>query len=94
MNIAAWLSLGQAKPSAAPLGMRSQLQVMKRTAGSSMVAALVNIPRWCCCAGELLMAVRQYTSNLHDRDKLMSVAIEGIGSMPMAAIERCRHERR
>jgi hypothetical protein len=40
------------------------------------------------------MAVRQYTSNLHDRDKLMSVAFEGIGSMPMAVIERCRHERR
>lgn len=46
------------------------------------------------CAGELLMAVRQYTSNLHDRDKLMTVAFEGIGSMPMAVIERCRHERR
>lgn len=44
--------------------------------------------------GELLMAVRQYTSNLHDRDGLMNVAFEGIGSMPMAVIERCREERR
>lgn len=40
------------------------------------------------------MAVRQYTSNLHDRDNLMHVAFERIGSMPMAVIERCRHERR
>jgi hypothetical protein len=40
------------------------------------------------------MAVRQYTSTLHDRDNLMHVAFEGIGSMPMAVIERCRHERR
>jgi hypothetical protein len=45
-------------------------------------------------AGELLMAVRQYTSNLHDRDNLMHVAFEGIGGMPMAVIERCRNERR
>lgn len=40
------------------------------------------------------MAVRQYTSNLHDRDNLMNVAFEGIGGMPMAVIERCRNERR
>lgn len=54
---------------------------------------------WCavCCLplpGELLMAVRHYTSSLHDRDSLMNVAFEGIGSMPMAVIERCRQERR
>jgi hypothetical protein len=51
----------------------------------------------CCCLplpGELLMAVRHYTSNLHDRDGLMNMAFEGIGSMPMAVIERCREERR
>jgi len=40
------------------------------------------------------MAVRQYTSTLHDREQLMQVAFDGIGSMPMAVIERCRHERR
>lgn len=40
------------------------------------------------------MAVRHYTSNLHDRDSLMAMAFEGIGSMPMAVIERCRNERR
>lgn len=40
------------------------------------------------------MAVRQYTSSLHDRDHLMQVAFEGIGSLPMAVIERCRLEHR
>lgn len=40
------------------------------------------------------MAVRHYTSSLHDRDGLMNLAFEGIGSMPMAVIERCREERR
>jgi hypothetical protein len=45
-------------------------------------------------AGELVMAVRHATSNMHDRDDLMHVAFDGIGSMPMAVIERCRHERR
>jgi hypothetical protein len=45
-------------------------------------------------AGELLLAVRHYTSQCHDRDALMRMAFEGIGSLPLAVIERCRHERR
>jgi hypothetical protein len=48
----------------------------------------------CAAAGDVLMVVRQYTSSCHDRDALMRMAFEGIGSMPMAVIERCRLERR
>lgn len=45
-------------------------------------------------AGELLMAVRQHASTMHDRDRLMETAFEGIGGLPMAAIERYREQRR
>lgn len=45
-------------------------------------------------AGELLMAVRQHASTMHDRDGLMEVAFEGVGSLPMAVIERYREQRR
>eukprot|EP00878_Enallax_costatus_P042034 GHUV01048989.1.p1 GENE.GHUV01048989.1~~GHUV01048989.1.p1 ORF type:complete len:216 (+),score=108.10 GHUV01048989.1:1654-2301(+) len=46
-----------------------------------------------CAAGELLMAVRQHASTMHDRDGLMETAFEGVGSLPMAAIERYREQR-
>lgn len=39
------------------------------------------------------MAVRQHASSMHDRDRLMEIAFEGIGSLPMATIERYREER-
>jgi hypothetical protein len=48
----------------------------------------------CSVAGELLMAVRQHASSMHDRDRLMETAFDGIGSLPMAAIERYREQRR
>ncbi|WIA29030.1 hypothetical protein OEZ86_011544 [Tetradesmus obliquus] len=47
----------------------------------------------CDNAGELLMAVRQHASTMHDRDRLMETAFEGIGGLPMAAIERYREQR-
>lgn len=40
--------------------------------------------------GLLLREVRQAVTHLHDRDKLMKVAFDGIGSMPMARIENYR----
>eukprot|EP00879_Flechtneria_rotunda_P013690 GHRR01014300.1.p1 GENE.GHRR01014300.1~~GHRR01014300.1.p1 ORF type:complete len:277 (+),score=140.82 GHRR01014300.1:249-1079(+) len=44
-------------------------------------------------AGELLMAVRQHATTMHDRDRLMHTAFEGVGSLPMATIERYRDQR-
>ncbi|KAL0039855.1 hypothetical protein WJX77_010029 [Trebouxia sp. C0004] len=40
--------------------------------------------------GLLLREVRQAVTHLHDREKLMKVAFDGIGSMPMARIENYR----
>lgn len=39
------------------------------------------------------MAVRQHASTMHDRDTLMETAFEGVGSLPMAVIERYREQR-
>lgn len=40
--------------------------------------------------GLLLREIRQAVTHMHDRDKLMKVAFDGIGSMPMARIENYR----
>ncbi|KAL3133657.1 hypothetical protein ABBQ32_008168 [Trebouxia sp. C0010 RCD-2024] len=40
--------------------------------------------------GLLLREIRQAVTHTHDRDKLMKVAFDGIGSMPMARIENYR----
>jgi hypothetical protein len=45
-------------------------------------------------AGELLITVRQHASSMHDRDRLMETAFDGVGGLPMAAIERYREQRR
>lgn len=41
-------------------------------------------------AGELTLAARAAASGAHDRDALMRAAFEGVGSLPMAVIERAR----
>ena len=43
--------------------------------------------------GELFMLVRQGAAQLHDRDKLMDTAFEGVGSLPMAVIDKYREQR-
>lgn len=43
-------------------------------------------------SGELMMTIRQGAAHMHDRDGLLAVAYEGVGSLSMAAIERYRHE--
>eukprot|EP00210_Caulerpa_lentillifera_P005852 g5596.t1 len=40
--------------------------------------------------GEMLKAVKVYASNIHNRDKLMKLAFEGIGSLSMSTIDRLR----
>lgn len=40
-----------------------------------------------------MMTVRQAAVHMHHRDKLMTVAFDGIGSLPMAVIEKYREQR-
>eukprot|EP00210_Caulerpa_lentillifera_P008180 g7812.t1 len=40
--------------------------------------------------GEMLKAVKIYASNIHNRDKLMKIAFDGIGSLSMSTIDRLR----
>jgi hypothetical protein len=47
----------------------------------------------CLLLGELFMLVRQGAAQLHDRDKLMDTAFEGVGSLPMAVIDKYREQR-
>ncbi|KAF8072845.1 Tbc1d2 [Scenedesmus sp. PABB004] len=47
----------------------------------------------CDDLGELVMAVRGAAAGCHDRDGLMEGAFSGIGSLPMAVIERHREAR-
>lgn len=44
-------------------------------------------------AGEVLMTMKQAAQNLHHRDRLMAVAFDGIGSLPMAVIDKYREMR-
>ncbi|GMH42234.1 hypothetical protein BSKO_10153 [Bryopsis sp. KO-2023] len=41
-------------------------------------------------AGELLKGVKEFARNLHNRDKLMKVAFDGIGGLPMNTIKSIR----
>ncbi|KAI8476393.1 MAG: rab-GTPase-TBC domain-containing protein [Monoraphidium minutum] len=41
-------------------------------------------------AGEMILHMRRAAAGLHDRDRLMAVATDGVGSLPMAVIERYR----
>ena len=38
----------------------------------------------------MIMAIRGAAAGAHDRDRLMDAAFEGVGSLPMAVIERYR----
>lgn len=44
----------------------------------------------CDNAGDIVMSMRQLARDMHHRDKLMHVAFEGIGGLPMATIEKFR----
>lgn len=44
-------------------------------------------------AGELIMLVREAAASMHNRDKLMDMAFNGVGSMPMAAIDGLREQK-
>jgi hypothetical protein len=37
--------------------------------------------------------MREFTGRVHNRDKLMGVAFDGIGSLPMATIDKFREMR-
>ena len=39
------------------------------------------------------MHMRDFTARVHNRDKLMGVAFDGIGSLPMATIDKFREMR-
>lgn len=53
---------------------------------------LVLLPPPAALPGELFMLVRQGAAAMHDRDRLLDVAFEGVGSLPMAVIDRYRQE--
>ena len=46
------------------------------------------LPR--CAAGELMMRMRNAAATMHQRDVLLAMAFDGIGSLPMATIDRFR----
>ena len=43
-------------------------------------------------AGEMILHMRAAAAAAHDRDRLMAVAFEGVGSLPMAVIDRYRSQ--
>mmetsp|Transcript_23386 Transcript_23386/g.51328 ORF Transcript_23386/g.51328 Transcript_23386/m.51328 type:complete len:402 (-) Transcript_23386:579-1784(-) len=47
----------------------------------------------CDNAGDIVMKMRQFASTMHHRDRLMVVAFDGIGGLPMATIEKFRDMR-
>eukprot|EP00798_Chlamydomonas_sp_ICE-L_P007738 gene7738-914_t len=44
----------------------------------------------CDNSGDIVMLVRGAAQSMHNRDKLMSVAFDGVGSLPMATIDKFR----
>src|SRR5437868_743764 len=40
--------------------------------------------------GDIVMKMRQAAATMHHREKLMNMAFEGIGGLPMATIDRFR----
>jgi len=44
-------------------------------------------------AGDIVMHMRDFSGSMHNRDKLMSVAFDGIGGLPMATIDKFREMR-
>ena len=43
--------------------------------------------------GDIVMHMRKLTGTIHNRDKLMGIAFDGIGSLPMATIDKFREMR-
>jgi hypothetical protein len=41
----------------------------------------------------MIIHMRQAAAAMHDRDRLMEVAFAGVGSLPMAVIDRYRQAR-
>jgi hypothetical protein len=77
-----------APPPCTPLP-RAPRQVLFRVALALLTAAE---PRLLAFdnAGEMILAMRAAAGGAHDRDGLMRVAFEGVGSLPMAVIDRYR----
>lgn len=44
-------------------------------------------------SGDIVMHVREFTGRVHNRDLLMNMAFDGIGSLPMATIDKFREMR-
>ncbi len=44
-------------------------------------------------AGDIVMHMRKFASSMYNRDKLMSIAFDGIGSLPMSTIDKYREMR-